>query len=92
MKGGISFAFAITIVLLSAIASGVENVEIRGAVAGTVNGASNLAFTSFTWNQQNFGGFFNDLKKDLGTETLKFVLSEGNKLSGESPYGVTYTT
>jgi S-layer protein (TIGR01567 family) len=74
------------------------NWEIRGAVAGTVNGVSNLdaADNSFTWNPQTFAGFYYDIKKDLGTENLKFVLTEGNKLTGdkigEAPYGATYTT
>ncbi len=66
--------------------------EIRGQVAGTINGMSNLVDNSFTWNPQNFAGFFYDIKKDLGTESLKFVLTEDNKLSGDAPYGVTYTT
>lgn len=66
--------------------------EIRGQVAGTINGMSNLADNSFTWDPQNFAGFFYDIKKDLGTESLKFVLTEDNKLSGDAPYGVTYTT
>jgi len=75
----------------------VSQVEVRGAVAGTVNGVPNLAAdNSFTWDPQNFAGFYYDIKKDLGTENLKFVLTEGNKLTGdkvgEAPYGVTYTT
>ena len=68
------------------------NHEIRGAVAGTVNGESNFVDNTFTWNPQNFAGFFYDMGKDLGTETMKLVLTEGNKLSGDAPYGVTYTT
>ena len=74
------------------LGSAADFLEVRGAVAGTVNGASNLADNTFTWNLQNFAGFFYDIKKDLGTETLKFVLTEGNRLSGDNPYGVTYTT
>ncbi|MCX6673281.1 MAG: S-layer protein domain-containing protein [Methanothrix sp.] len=69
--------------------------EIRGAVAGEIHGASNLDPTenSFIWSPQNFAGFYYDIKKDIGTETLKFVLTGDNKLSGDSPdYGVTYTT
>ncbi len=66
--------------------------EIRGSVAGTVNGVSNLADNSFTWNPQNFAGFYYDPKKDLGTETLTAALSEENKLSGDWPYGITYAT
>jgi S-layer protein (TIGR01567 family) len=74
------------------VVGAVPSVEVRGAVAGTINGQSNLADNTFTWNPQNFAGFFYDIKKDLGTETLKFVLTEGNKLSGDNPYGVIYTT
>ena len=68
--------------------------EIRGSVAGTVDGASNLdpAENSFTWNPQNFAGFYYDIKKDLGTETLKTALTEDNILSGDAPYGITYIT
>ncbi|MCX6679627.1 MAG: S-layer protein domain-containing protein [Methanothrix sp.] len=70
----------------------VSSVDIRGAVAGTVNGQSNLESDSFTWNPQNFAGFYYDIKKDIGTETLVTSLTETNKLSGDAPYGVTYTT
>ena len=70
----------------------VSSVDIRGAVAGTVNGQSNLESDSFTWNSQNFAGFYYDIKKDIGTEKLVTSLTEGNKLSGDAPYGVTYTT
>lgn len=68
--------------------------ELRGSVAGTINGQSILVDNTFTWNPQNFAGFYYDIKKDLGTENLMFVLSGdgGNKLSGDAPYGVTYTT
>ncbi len=58
--------------------------EIRGQVAGTVNG--------FTWNPQNFAGFYYDIKDGLGTETLEFTLTENNMLSGDSPYGIRYVT
>ncbi len=78
--------------LAPTLCSAADFLEVRGAVAGTVNGASNLADNSFTWNPQNFAGFFYDIKKDLGTENLKFVLTDDNRLSGDSPYGVTYTT
>ena len=74
------------------VVGAVPSVEVRGAVAGTINGQSNLVDNTFTWNPQNFAGFFYDIKKDLGTENLKFVLTENNKLSGDSPYGITYTT
>ena len=67
--------------------------EIRGAVAGTVNVQSNLdGGNAFSWNPQNFAGFYYDIMNDIGTETLVTTLTEGNKLSGDAPYGVTYTT
>jgi S-layer protein (TIGR01567 family) len=68
--------------------------EIRGAVAGSVDGVNNLVDNSFTWDTQNFAGFFYDVKKEIGTETLVTQLSgdDGRKLSGISPYGITYTT
>jgi S-layer protein (TIGR01567 family) len=67
-----------------------------------VNGMSNLDPTdnSFTWNPQNFAGFYYDIKKDLGKEELKFTLTgdannpnvPANKLSGDDPRGIIYTT
>jgi S-layer protein (TIGR01567 family) len=74
------------------VVGAVDSVDIRGAVAGTVNGQSNLESDSFTWNSQNFAGFYYDIKKDIGTEKIVTTLTEGNKLSGDAPYGVTYTT
>jgi S-layer protein (TIGR01567 family) len=67
--------------------------ELRGAVAGTINGQSNLLDgNSFTWNPQNFAGFYYDISNDIGTETLTATLTDGNNLSGEPyPYGLTYT-
>ncbi|MCX6679626.1 MAG: S-layer protein domain-containing protein [Methanothrix sp.] len=56
--------------------------QIRGKVA--TEGA--------TWDPQNFAGFYYDIKKDIGKEQLTTVLTETNKLSGDAPYGVTYTT
>ncbi len=59
--------------------------QVRGQVAGMVNGNSNLGYgSSFTWNSQNFPGFYYDTDQELGTETLKF--------SGTNPYGFIYTT
>jgi S-layer protein (TIGR01567 family) len=73
-------------------ASKLNSSVVRSAVAGTINGETNLIDASFIWNPQNFAGFNYDMKNDLGTENLKFVLTENNKLSGDPPYGVTYTT
>ena len=68
--------------------------EIRSTVAGTISGQSNLAYNTFTWNPQNFAGFYYDIKKDLGTETIRFDLSgdDGKTLSGYAPNGVIYET
>jgi len=56
--------------------------QIRGAVAKG----------DFAWTPQNFAGFYYDIKNDLGTETLWFNLTEGYKLSGDEPRGITYAT
>ncbi len=56
--------------------------ELRGAVADA----------DFTWNSQNFAGFYYDIDDDLGTETLTTTITEGNKLSGDAPYGIQYVT
>jgi S-layer protein (TIGR01567 family) len=78
------------------VVGAVPSVEIRGAVAGTVNGQSNLAGDSFSWDPQTFAGFYYDIKKDLGNEKLTFTLTgEGdvkNKLSGDDPRGINYVT
>jgi len=66
--------------------------QIRGAVAGTINGQSNLVDNSFTWDPQTFAGFYYDINNDLGAEQMQFSLTEGNKLSGDDPYGIVYTT
>jgi len=77
------------------VVGAVPSVEVRGQVAGTVSDASNLeADNSFTWNPQNFAGFFYDIKKDLGKEELKVILTgdSKDKLSGDDPRGIIYTT
>ena len=77
--------FVIAFAVISAHA-----LEIRGSVAGTVNGESNLVDNSYTWDPQNFAGFDYDIDNDVGTETLTSRLTEGNKLSGDAPYGLVY--
>jgi S-layer protein (TIGR01567 family) len=88
----ILFALAVTALLLALSANAADKLEIRSAVAGTMNGVSNLADDSYTWNPQNFPGFYYDPKKDMGTERLTIAITEDNKLSGDSPYGIVYTT
>jgi S-layer protein (TIGR01567 family) len=54
--------------------------EIRGQVATG----------DFTWNAQNFAGFYYDIDDDLGTETLTTTITENNKLN--EPDGIIYST
>ncbi len=63
--------------------------EITGS--GTIQLRSQVATADSTWNAQNFAGFYYDFKDDIGTETLSTTLTD-KKLSGDSPYGVTYMT
>jgi S-layer protein (TIGR01567 family) len=58
---------------------------------GTYALRSAVATADSTWNAQNFAGFYYDIKDDIGTETLSTTLTD-KKLSGDSPYGVTYMT
>ena len=79
------------------VVGAVPSVEVRGAVAGEFrDGGTSLTDNSFTWNTQNFAGFYYDIKKDLGTENIVAVLSADKKLTGDkvegAPYGLTYTT
>ncbi len=75
---------AAVLVLASAMiaACQVPSVEIRGQVATG----------GFAWNPQNFADFYYDIKDNLGTENLTTNVTGGNKLSDNSPYGVTYKT
>jgi hypothetical protein len=53
------------------IAASSQALEIRGSVAGEINGASNLdSENAFIWNPQNFAGFYYDMDRDEGSETL----------------------
>jgi hypothetical protein len=88
LHAAIIIAVLVSLLIVSE-ADALDSIEIRSAVGGTINGWSNLVDNTFTWNPQNFAGFFYDIKNDLGTETLKFVLTENNRLSGDNPYGIT---
>jgi S-layer protein (TIGR01567 family) len=57
---------------------------------GTYEVRGQVATGDFTWNAQNFAGFFYDMDGDLGTETLTTTITEGNKLN--EPDGVLYST
>jgi S-layer protein (TIGR01567 family) len=53
---------------------------------------SSVAATDYTWNAQSFAGFYYDLDDNIGTESLSAKVTEGNVLSGDFPYGITYQT
>lgn len=53
---------------------------------------SSVAATDNTWNAQSFAGFYYDLDDNIGTESLSAKVTEGNVLSGDFPYGITYQT
>jgi len=56
--------------------------EVRGSVADA----------DYAWNAQSFAGFYYDLDDNIGTESLSTRITEGNVLSGDAPYGITYQT
>ena len=85
-------ALAVAALLLALSAHAADKLDIRSEVAGTNNGVSNLVYDGFTWDPQNFAGFYYDPKKDIGTEQLKISITDENDLSGDAPYGVVYTT
>ena len=64
---------------VSFISDPINAKEIRGQVATG----------DFLWNARNFGGFFYDIDKDLGAESIATYVVDG-KL--EEPNGVSYTT
>ena len=85
MKKKATFKLMAAMLMLasSMMAAGqVPSVEIRGQVATG----------GFTWNPQNFAGFYYNIKDDMGTETLITAITDCNKLSGSVPYGITYQT
>lgn len=58
------FLLAITISVGAA-----DNVEVRGS-------GTNVGVAQFTWDNFTFPGFYYDINKNLGAETLTFTLSE----------------
>jgi len=45
---------------------------------------------SFSWNTQDFAGFYYDIDNDIGNEKLSVNITDGAKLSGDPPYGLVY--
>ena len=52
-----------------AVAVSAQEVDVRGQV-------TNLGVNQFTWTNANFAGFYYDIDKNLGAETLTFSLSD----------------
>jgi S-layer protein (TIGR01567 family) len=63
--------------------------EIRGSVAGTVNGANNIVEDRFSWTADNFAGFYYDMDDNIKTEELTTTVSDRKLLE---PDGVVYET
>ncbi|MDD3565344.1 MAG: S-layer protein domain-containing protein, partial [Methanothrix sp.] len=63
--------------------SAVDMVEIRGPVATVEDGAV------YTWDPQDFAGFYYDIDDNIGTESITLTIT-GNVL--DEPTGVVYQT
>ncbi|MBN1323779.1 MAG: S-layer protein, partial [Methanotrichaceae archaeon] len=75
---------SLAVLLATAMVVGaVDKVQVRGEVQTVVDGAS------YTWNPQNFAGFYYDIDDDLGNEEITMAIT-GTKL--EEPSGVKYST
>jgi len=75
---------AFVLLLASAMAvSAVDTVEIRGPVATVVDGAE------YTWDPQDFAGFYYDIDDDIGTESITLDIT-GDAL--DEPDGIKYET
>ncbi len=57
---------------------------------GTYHIRGSVATGDYTWTPDTFAGFYYDIDDNLGTETLKTTITEGNKLN--EPDGVLYST
>jgi len=68
-----------------AVVVSAQEVDVRGQV-------TNVGVNQFTWNNANFAGFYYDIDKNLGAETLTFSLSDstptGATLSDQENNGV----
>jgi len=85
---------AMMVLLASAMAVNAQ-VQVRGEV-------TDLGAQSFTWDYKNFAGFYYDIDKNIGTESITFTLSNvdagaatatlTDQQVGNAPRGVVYTT
>jgi hypothetical protein len=74
----------LTMILAQGITSTYEY-GIRSEVANIQDGI-------VTWDPQSFAGFYYDINSKTGTEMLTMNITNENQLSGDSPYGIVYTT
>ncbi len=76
---------ALVLLLASAMAvSAVDMVEIRGPVATVEDGAV------YTWDPQDFAGFYYDIDDNIGQESITLTITGGNVL--DEPNGIKYET
>ncbi len=71
MKRGILLAISIVwlSILIANVAGAADGFEVRGQV-------TNLGVNQFTWDNSTFAGFYYDVDKNLGAETLTFSQPE----------------
>jgi S-layer protein (TIGR01567 family) len=81
----------LTAIMLTSLAILLATVSVVGAVTN-LEVRGQVATGDFEWNPQNFAGFYYDIKDDIGTETLATTITGDKKLSGDSPYGIKYTS
>jgi S-layer protein (TIGR01567 family) len=65
---------AMMVLFASVVAVSAQEVQVRGQV-------TNLGIPEFTWDNSSFAGFYYDIDKNLGAETLTFRLSNANPAS-----------
>ena len=89
----VGLATVVGFVLLLVAVMPIEAIEVRGTVA-------NVMQTEVTWDNSSFAGFYYDIDKNLGAETLTFrptlAAPTGATISGEQDafgyYGIIYKT
>jgi S-layer protein (TIGR01567 family) len=80
-------------ILVANVAGSADDFEVRGFV-------TNLGVSQFTWDSSSFTGFYYDVDKNIGSETLTFSLSSStpssatlsDQPSSENDRGVVYRT
>lgn len=79
-----SLIFILSIMISVVLATSTVIAEEDSIIRGTISTGS------FTWNPQNFAGFYYDINDDLGTEQIEMKISDGNKF--EESTGIIYST